>query len=207
MRPGSLLALTLASVPAVVIAVTACGRTDMTTERTDAAQPSAQGAAAPLVARVKSLAGTVQSVDEVAERAGTYVNGLSNADKARLGKALADEGAAHYDVYGAGILVSVGDEQAAAPAFARFVLNGGDMTGFFWSWLHGADSRTAMRMYIAIAEVLLARLNTLTPVERERAQAFLTADGFGPPITTFSEQAVRDRIEDLRRELKAAPKP
>jgi hypothetical protein len=53
----------------------------------------------------------------------------------------------------------------------RFILDGGDMTGFFWSWIHGADSHTAARMYIGIAEILLSDLNTLTAPERERAQA------------------------------------
>jgi hypothetical protein len=159
------------------------------------------------VARVKSLAGAAQSVDEIAARAGTYVTGLSNDDKRLLGNALVADARREYQTFGASILVTVGEEQTAAPVFARFVVDGGDMTAFFFSWTHAGDPRTAIRMYIAIAEVLLSRLPALMPAERDRAQAFLTTDSVGPPISTFSEQAVRDRIDALRREAQQPAPP
>lgn len=183
-----------------VVTTFACGRGDRA-EPVNAGEPAAQPAAAPLVARVKELAGAAQSPDEVAERAGNYVTGLSDGDKLLLGKVLVADAQAQYRTFGASILVSVGQEQAAAPVFARFIVDGGDMTGFFFSWTHAADPRTAIRMYIAIAEVLLSELGTLTPAERDRAQQFLTTDSVGPPIPTFSEQAVRERIAALRREV------
>jgi hypothetical protein len=192
----------------VIVAASACGRVDTTAEPVSARDSAAQpAAAAPLVARVESLAGTAQSVDEIAERAGSYVTGLSNGDKRLLGNALVADARPEYQTFGASILVTVGEEQAAAPVFARFVLNGGDMTGFFFSWTHAEDPRTAIRMYIAIAEVLLLQLPTLMPAERDRAQAFLTTDSVGPPISTFSEQAVRDRIDALRRDAQQPARP
>jgi len=140
-------------------------------------------------------------MDDVATKAGSYVSSLSNADTRLLANGLIAAKQPPYDVYGASILVSLGDEAGASRGFARFILNGGDMTGFFWSWIHGADSHTAARMYISIAEILLAELNTLTPSERERAQRFLMTDGVGPDIPAFSEGAIRSRIESLKRDL------
>jgi len=177
----------------------ACGRVESTAARPQNSEPPVQPRTATLVSRLKSLVGTASSVDEVAARAGSYVTSLSNADKRLLADALIAEKQPPYDVYGASILVSLGDEQAASLVFARFILNGGDMTGFFWSWIHGADAHTAARMYVNIAEILLAELDTLTPPERERAQRFLITDGFGPNIPAFSEGAVRNRLEYLKR--------
>jgi hypothetical protein len=193
----------------LVVAAAACACSDggPPTAGVSAGDSGAQPPGEALVDRVRTLAGSAKSVDEVAERAGSYVTGLSNSDKLLLGKALVDQAQPPFDVFGASILVSVGEEQVAGPVFARFVVSGGDMTGFFFSWMHGADSRTASRMYIAIAEDLLSQFDMLTEPQRDRARQFLTAEGLGPPITAFSEQAVRDRIEYLKREVESSRPP
>ena len=191
----------------LLVTAVACGGGEPPAGRVNADDSAAQSQAAALVSRVKSLAGNTQSVDEVAERAGSYVTSLPNSDKLLLGRALIAEARSPFAVYGASILVAAGEEQAAGPVFARFVLDGGDMTGFFYSWMHGADARTALRMYITIAEILLPQFSTLAPAEKARAQEFLATDSIGPPIPAFSEQAVRDRIESLKRELLRPPPP
>jgi hypothetical protein len=185
-------------------AVSHCGRGESTAHRGPDADSAVQARTATLVSQLKSLVGTASSVDDVAARAGSYVTSLPNADTRLLANALSAENEPPYDLYGASILVSLGDEPAASRVFARFVRNGGDMTGFFWSWIHGADSDTAARMYIGIAEILLPELDTLTPSERERAQRFLTTDGLGPNIPAFSERAVRDRLESLKAERRGS---
>ncbi len=190
----SLLALVLTGIAAV-----RCSRAESTAGRAPAAQP-----AAPLVSRLRSLVGTASSVDDVAAKGGSYVASLTDAYKRLLANALIDEKKSPYDVYGASVLVSLGDEKTASPAFARFVLNGGDMAGFFWSWIHGADPHTGARMYISIAEILLSGLDTLTPSERELAERFLITGGLGPDIPAFSESAVRNRLEYLKRDLKGS---
>ena len=194
------------SLLAVVMAGSAaarCGGAEPTAERAPDGAPAVQPAA-PLVSHFKSLVGTASSVDDVAAKGGSYVASLTDADKRLLANALVAGKQSPYDVYGASVLVSLGDEKTASPAFARFVLNGGDMTGFFWSWLHGADPRTAARMYVSIAEILLSGLDTMTPSERERAERFLITDGLGPDIPAFSESAVRNRLEYLKRDLKGS---
>jgi len=178
-----------------------CGHGESTVDRRLDADLAGQARTAALVSHLKSLVGTASSVDDVAAKGGSYVTSLSKADARLLANALVAGKQAPYDVYGASMLVSLGDEPAASRGFARFILNGGDMTGFFWSWIHGADAHTAARMYIGIAEVLLADLDTLTPSERERAQRFLMTDGIGPNIPAFSENAIRSRIEYLKRDL------
>ena len=193
----SLLALVLAG-----SAVARCGGGEPPAERAPDGAPAVQPAAASLVSRLKSLVGSPGSVSDVAAKGGSYVASLNDTDKRLLANALVAEKQSPYDVYGASVLVSLGDEKAASPAFARFVLDGGDMTGFFWSWLHGADPQTAARMYISVAEILLTGLDELTPAERERAQRFLMTDGMGPAVPAFSESAIRNRLEYLKRDLK-----
>jgi hypothetical protein len=61
----------------------------------------------------------------------------------------------------------------AAPVYARFVTDGGDMTAHFWKWMHGEDPKTASRAYIANARALPARIDTLTGERRRAAEAFL----------------------------------
>jgi hypothetical protein len=183
-----------------------CGRVESTGHPAQRSEAAVQSPAAPLVARLKSLAAGAISVDDVAARAGSYVTSLSAVDKRLLAEALIAEKQPPYDVYGASILVSLGDEKGASDTFARYIVGGGDMTGFFWSWGHATDARTAPRMFVAIAEILLSRLAALTTEERDRAQRFLLADGFGPPIAVFSETAVRKRLEAIKREIASTPK-
>ena len=69
---------------------------------------------AALVSRLESLVGSPGSVNDVAEKGGSYVASLTDTDKRLLANALIAGKRSPYDVYGASILVSLGDEKPQA---------------------------------------------------------------------------------------------
>ena len=93
-------------------------------------------------------------------------------------------------------------EVQGARAFARYVTDGGDMTAYFWKLTHGNDPSLAPRAYISIAHELLAHIDTLTGVRRQRAEAFLITDSFAPRIDSYSRKAVEDRLKALVRDIR-----
>lgn len=105
-------------------------------------------------------------------------------------------------LFAAGLLADAGLLQEAAPVFARFVVDGGDMTAHFWKWTHGQDPKTAPRAYIAVARALLAQIETLTGERRRAAEAFLLDPGYGPRIETYSRNAVEAKLSALEREIR-----
>jgi hypothetical protein len=82
------------------------------------------------------------------------------------------------------------------------VERGGDMTAYFWKWLHGDDPKTAMRAYIAIGRALLADIDRLTGEPRRRAEAFLVDGGVGRPLATYSRTAVEERLRALEADIR-----
>src|SRR5687767_2270920 len=140
---------------------------------------------AQLVSQYQTALKDATTPDERAELARAYAISLTDRDRLALARTLA-AGTRQADAgFGAGLLVDAGQLKEAAPVFARFVTDGGDMTAHFWKWMHGADPKTATRAYIAIARALLARIDTLTGERRRAAEAFLLDPGYGPRIETY----------------------
>ena len=131
-----------------------------------------------------------------------FAKTLSDREQIALGQALVVSGQPDQEVFGAALLVERGRERDGAPAFARFVTRGGDMTAYFCKWLHGDDPKTAARAYIAIARALLADIDTLTGEPRRRAEAFLVDAGAGRPLRAYSRTAVEERLEALERDIR-----
>jgi hypothetical protein len=161
-----------------------------------------QEPSASLVARYRDVIRDAATPDERDETARAFVKSLPPRDQLVLARALAAGARQDDAVFGAGLLVERGLSGEAAPAFARFVAAGGDMTAHFWKWAHGEDPKTAIRAYIAIARRLLARIDTLAGEPRRRAEAFLIDAGHGPPIPAYSRKAVEDRLAALEREIR-----
>ncbi len=81
-----------------------------------------------------------------------------------------------------------------ADHLASMVSAGGDLTTFYWSWLHSGDDSLTSRMYVAISRRLLDRWNEFRAEEQRRAKVFLCQDGFGEPIREYSKDAVLERL-------------
>ena len=155
-----------------------------------------------LVAQVLEIARANADPEEMDLRVRLYVDALSKEDRTSLARGLVRRPESQYRLYGAALLVRLGQEQEAAVPFGDYVTHGGDLTPFTWEWLHTGDVNTSVRMYIAISRQLLRVLDGLPPDERERAQAFLTLEGFGPSITKFSRAAVESRLAALERDIR-----
>jgi hypothetical protein len=157
---------------------------------------------AQIVSRYHSALQDAATPDERAERARAYAASLTDRDRLALARALAAGTRQDDAAFGAGLLVDSGLLKEAAPVFARFVTEGGDMTAHFWKWTHGDTPKTAPRAYIAIARALLARIDSLSGERRRAAEAFLLDAGFGPRIETYSRKAVEAKLGALEREIK-----
>jgi len=155
-----------------------------------------------IVSRYQNALKNAPTPDERAELARAFAVSLTDRDRLALARALASGTRQDDAVFGAGLLVDRGLLTEAAPVYARFVTDGGDMTAHFWKWMHGEDPKTAPRAYIAIARALLARIDTLTGERRRAAEAFLLDAGYGPRIETYSRKAVEAKLSALEREIK-----
>ena len=166
------------------------------------ADAGSQATAAALVSQYQNALKDASSRDERAEFARAFAASLSDRDRLTLARALASGTRQDDAVFGAGLLVDAGRLTEAAPVFARFVTDGGDMTAHFWKWTHGDNPKTAPRAYIAIARALLVRIDSLTGERRRAAEAFLLDPGFGTAIGTYSRKAVEAKLSALEREIK-----
>jgi hypothetical protein len=166
------------------------------------ADAGSQAAPAEIVSRYQNAVKDASTGDERAERARAFAVSLTDRDRLALARALAAGTRQDDAVFGAGLLVDRGLLKEAAPVYARFVTDGGDMTAHFWKWMHGDDAKTAPRAYIAIARELLARIDTLAGERRRAAEAFLLDAGYGPRIETYSRKAVEEKLSALEREIR-----
>jgi len=155
-----------------------------------------------ILSRFQTALKDVPAGDERAEKAHAFAAALSERERVELGRALAVGTSMEDALFGASLLVDGGLPQEAAPVFARFVIGGGDMTAYFWQWLHGDDPKTATRAYIAISRALLGQIDGLDGQRRRAAEAFLLDDSFGQRIGTYSRKAVEDKLDALERQLK-----
>src|SRR4051794_32865525 len=168
-------------------------------------RPTAEGARqrpSPLVAKFDRAVADARTDEDRDRAARAFVGGLPDRDQLALARALVKSGRPERDTFGGLLLVDRHLEKEAAPAFARFVTGGGDMTAYFGKGLHGADDKAAPRAYVAIARELLARIDTLTGEPRRRAEAFLVADGYGPHIDGYSRKAVEAKLAAVERDIR-----
>ena len=164
--------------------------------------PASSRPSSELLDRFQVAIADAQSIEARDAAARTFVKTLSDGEQVALGEALATSGLPDQEVVGAELLVERGRERSAAPAFARFVTRGGDMTAYFWKWLHGDDPHVAVRVYTAIARALIADIDTLTGEPRRRAEAYLVDGGVGRPIDAYSRPAVEERLKALERDIR-----
>jgi len=156
----------------------------------------------PLLTKFRAAVGEVTGQEERERAARDFVASLSESDRVLLARALTKSQQQNEMTRGAALLVDLHREKEAAPVFAAFVTGGGDMTAYFWSWMHRGDDKLAPRMYIAISRELLARIDSLSGEPRRRAEALLVADGYGAHIDTYSRKAVEDRLAALERTIR-----
>lgn len=166
------------------------------------AAAGSQMPAAEIVSRYQNTLKDAPTRDERAELARAFAVSLTDRDRLALARALASGTRQDDAVFGAGLLVDRGLLKEAAPVFAQFVTDGGDMTPHFWKWMHGQDPKTAPRVYIAIARALLARIDSLTGERRRAAEAFLLDAGYGPRLEAYSRKAVEVKLSALEREIR-----
>ena len=157
---------------------------------------------AQIVSRYQNALKDAPTPDQRAELARAFAVSLTDRDRLALARALASGTRQDDAVFGAGLLVDRGLLKEAAPVYARFVTDGGDMTAHFWKWTHGDDPKTAPRAYLAIARALLTRIDTLAGDRRRAAEAFLLDPGYGPRIETYSRKAVEAKLSALEREIR-----
>lgn len=163
---------------------------------------SASQQSSPLLTKFRAAVADAGTDDERERAARAFVDSLSEGDRLLLARALAKSPRQDEMTRGGALLVDLHREKEAAPAFATFVTAGGDMAGYFWSWLHKGDDSLAPRLYIVIGRELLARIDSLTAEPRKRAEDFLLADGYGPHIDAYSRRAVEDRLAALERKIR-----
>ncbi len=165
-------------------------------------QPASSRPSSVLLDGFQAAIADAPSPDARYAAAHAFVKTVSNGEQIALGEALVASGLPDQEVVGAELLVERGRERSAAPAFARLVTRGGDMTAYFWKWLHGDDPNVAVRVYIAIARALIADIDTLTDEPRRRAEAYLVDGGIGRPIDAYSRPAVEERLKALERDIR-----
>ena len=156
----------------------------------------------PLLTKFRAAVADITGADERERAAREFVATLSEGDRVLLARALAKSATQDERTRGAALLVDLHREKEAAPVFATFVTDGGDMTAYFWSWMHRGDDKLAPRMYVAISRELLARIDSLAGEPRRRAEALLVADGYGTHLETYSRKAVEDRLAALERKIR-----
>lgn len=159
----------------------------------------------PQVAEFRRLARAAPSTDEELEGAREYLRSLPREQQAATARVLAADEDRRISAAGIEALVSLGLERDAAPFLARRVLAGDDLTGFGWALVHGDDPSRAVRVYTAVARYLLDRHDSLQGAERERAERFISDGGAGEPLSAFSPDAARRRLEKLEAQA-AKPK-
>jgi hypothetical protein len=157
---------------------------------------------AQIVSRYHDALKDATTPDERMARARDFAASLTDRDRLALARALASGTRQDDAVFGASLLVDGGLLKEAAPVFARFVTDGGDMTAHFWKWTHSDNPKTATRVYVAIARALLVQIDSLTGERRRAAEQFLLDAGSGPRIEAYSRKAVEAKLSALEREIK-----
>lgn len=165
-------------------------------------QPRQPPQAAALVQRFQAAIADAKTSEERNTAARAYAKTLADEEQIALGRALVASSVPDQQVFGGALLVERGRERDGAPALASFVTRGGDLTPYFWSWLHGDDPKIAARAYIAIARALLADIDKLTGDPRRRAEQFVIDGGAGRPLLTYSRAAAEERLTALERDIR-----
>ncbi len=143
--------------------------------------------------------------DRTAEGAGIaalrYVRGLPAEEQLEIAREIVDDPDPLFNSLGITLLIELGEEYEVADHLASMVIAGGDLTTFYWSWLHSGDESLTSRMYVAISRRLLDRWDEFRAEEQRRAQVFLCQDGFGEPIREYSKEAVLERLRRVEESI------
>jgi hypothetical protein len=74
---------------------------------------------------------------------------------------------------GAALFYRLHDDARGDVAVAELIIQGGDATGFGWSWVHSGKPGEMETRLAGVRQALLARYDQLTPEQRARADSFL----------------------------------
>ncbi len=156
------------------------------------------------VAEFYRLAKAEDSLDGVGHSARLYALTLASEEQLNVARSAVNDPDPRVKSYGVGLLVGLGYEDEAVPAFAGLVTVGQDLTALGWAWTHSDDDLVGLRMYVKDSRYLLAQLDGLTGSDREQAERFLCGGGVGNAIAEFSRDAVVQRLRGLEERLKLA---
>ena len=154
----------------------------------------------PEVSEFYRLADKVAASDDLTSVNENYVSHLPPDRQLVLARALANEPSDRFRAYGVALLTNLkSDDEAVAP-LAALVLEGKDVMGLFWGWMHGADPCLSDRMTLKLSGDLLSRLDHLNADQRKRAEDLLSEVGTSAP-KGFSRAETEKHLTDLQAEF------
>lgn len=104
---------------------------------------------------------------------------LSPEEAERVARAALQHPSPAVRVFGIGLLFERVDERTGAEAAATRALQGDDLTGLFWGWMHARPGAVTDRRLELIRKDVQSRLPNLAGEERARAEALLCASQSG----------------------------
>ncbi|WP_460833590.1 hypothetical protein [Lysobacter humi (ex Lee et al. 2017)] len=151
----------------VLILAGACSPTLRPSPRTDPAQAA--------IARVSSA----DAETWLDANGASLAKSLSPSEAERVAAAALAHPSLQVRLFGIGLLFERVDEDKGAQVAAARVVQGDDLTGMFWGWMHRRPADVADRRLALIRKEVQARLPTLVGDERTRAEQLLCAQPSG----------------------------
>lgn len=187
--PATVLLISLLFLPLVS---SACGASERDAPRT-----------LPLVKELRSAAIASKISESLPPTLLRRVEEQAPETQLAIAESLRRERDARLTLLSASLFFEHDRQDAGYETLGDFVLEGGDLTGAFYGWLHSEVPDLAVQRYIGISRVILARYENLSVRERSNADRFICDDSLGVHLEECTPKAVRQRLALLESRLDA----
>lgn len=107
------------------------------------------------------------------EEADEYVSALPNGTRIGIAERALQHSDPQIRFYGMQQLYELGLTTRGDEAAAELLLDGADLTGLGWAWMHSADSHLLEKRIAGISKAILAHHAAMTPEQLAMAKKFL----------------------------------
>lgn len=127
------------------------------------------------------------------EEADDYVSALPNGTRIGIAEAALQHSDPRIRLYGVQQLYELDLATRGDEAAAELLLNGADLTGLGWAWMHSADRHLLEKRIAGISKAVLARHAAMTPEQLAMAKKFLCTKRDNCDIAALAAEQGRRR--------------
>jgi len=129
--------------------------------------------ASPNAVEIRKRVGDSDGLPAEARR---YFRSLATTEQVTLARELASHSDPRMRSLGVLLLAEVDREDEAIPVMARLIVDGTDVSGLYWHFLHSGDPEAAERLRLGVRRYLALNETHFDAQERERIREVLESE-------------------------------